>query len=245
MQGVRSNAENHTSIFQKNEAATRAALIDPVLRALGWDTSNVQMVEPEKSLGNELRVDYLLKDPAGKPYLVIEAKCLGSTLDKYGYVGKILGYALTLNVQTVCITDGISRHIHSNLQQGKSEPIAFTFTENTLLAAANQLVQWLDAAQCGHGLTSAVLRPVAFPKHEALPSAIPNGKPTQVVKQQIKLKKLPPDSSKFIEPGPSGFSVFAAGPETQGATVAKWRGEANQNVEGYFTGGMPFSAGNQ
>ncbi|HEX8504388.1 MAG TPA: hypothetical protein VF630_03390 [Hymenobacter sp.] len=149
---VQTNAETNANIFRKNEAATRAALIEPVLRALGWDTANVEMVEPEKTLSNELRIDYLLNDSGGKPWIVIEAKCLGSSLDKYGYVGKILGYALTLNVHTVCITDGITWHLHTQLQHGKPEPIVFSLVEDDWLTAANELIRWLDAAQGGHGL---------------------------------------------------------------------------------------------
>ena len=152
LQHVQAVAQTNANIFRKNEAATRAALIDPVLRALGWDTANVQMVEPEKTLSNELRIDYLLNDPTGQPWVVIEAKCLGSSLDKYGYVGKILGYALTLNVHTVCITDGITWHLHTHLQHGKSEPVVFCLLETDLLPAANELIRWLDAAQAGHGI---------------------------------------------------------------------------------------------
>ena len=152
LQHVQAVAQADANIFRKNEAATRAALIDPVLRALGWDTANVQMVEPEKTLSNELRIDYLLNDPTGQPWVVIEAKCLGSSLDKYGYVGKILGYALTLNVHTVCITDGITWHLHTHLQHGKSEPVVFSLLETDLLPAANELIRWLDAAQAGHGI---------------------------------------------------------------------------------------------
>ena len=152
LQHIQAIAQTNANIFRKNEAATRAALIDPVLRALGWDTANVQMVEPEKTLSNELRIDYLLNDPTGQPWVVIEAKCLGSSLDKYGYVGKILGYALTLNVHTVCITDGITWHLHTHLQHGKSEPVVFSLLETDLLPAANELIRWLDAAQARHGI---------------------------------------------------------------------------------------------
>ncbi|GAB3240775.1 hypothetical protein GCM10027346_35410 [Hymenobacter seoulensis] len=54
LQTVLSSAKGNTDLLRKNEAATRAALIDPILRALGWDTANVQMVEPEKTIGGEL-----------------------------------------------------------------------------------------------------------------------------------------------------------------------------------------------
>jgi hypothetical protein len=196
LQQVQANAEANASIFQKNEAATRAALIDPLLRALGWDTANVRMVEPEKTLGNELRIDYLLHDAAGKPWAVIEAKCLGSSLDKYGYVGKILGYPLTLNVQTVCITDGVTWHLHTHLQHGKPEPIVFTLTKNDFLAAANELLHWLDAAQAGHGL--GLLPPnapqVSEPPAAAFPPTMQQGA-TKARQQPKKLKETPTATS--------------------------------------------------
>ncbi|WP_310395837.1 hypothetical protein [Hymenobacter sp.] len=199
---MHANATANAGIFQKNEAATRAALIEPVLRALGWDTANVRMVEPEKSLGNELRVDYLLNDVAGKPYLVIEAKCLGSSLDKYGYVGKILGYALSLDVQTVCITDGIHWHIHSNLQKGKAEPITFTLTEQAFLPAATQLIQWLDAAHGGHGLMPLPGYEPVSPEKEP-PSLIEATSKTATVRKvsskQPKKKKPVTPSLDFID----------------------------------------------
>ncbi|MGI4760500.1 MAG: hypothetical protein ACRYF0_07335 [Janthinobacterium lividum] len=63
--------------MSKNEAATRAVLIDPVLRALGWDTTNLLLVEPERTVENKQSLDYVLKDRSGKIQSVIEAKKLG------------------------------------------------------------------------------------------------------------------------------------------------------------------------
>ncbi|WP_139924687.1 hypothetical protein [Hymenobacter sp. DG01] len=155
LQSVRLSAENNATLLRKNEAATRAALIDPILRALGWDTANVQMVEPERTIGGELRVDYLLHNAAGKPQVVVEAKCLGASLDKHGYVSKVLGYALGFKVQTVFITDGMQWHCYSNLHKGNTEATIFSLAEDDLLTAALQLIQWLDAAQSGHGIVEA------------------------------------------------------------------------------------------
>ena len=156
LHAVCTSAGANADLLRKNEAATRAALIDPVLRALGWDTADVRMVEPEKTIGGELRVDYLLHDATGKPRLVVEAKCLGASLDKHGYVSKVLGYALGFKVQTVFITDGLSWHCYSNLHKGNTEAVTFTLTEHDLLPACLQLIQWLDAAQSGHGIALPV-----------------------------------------------------------------------------------------
>lgn len=186
---VRANAETNAPLLRKNEAATRAALIDPVLRILGWDTANMQMVEPEKTIGGDLRVDYLLRDAAGNPRLVIEAKCLDASLDKHGYVSKVLGYALGFKVQTVFITDGLSWHCYSNLHKGNTEAITFSLTDN-LLPAALHLIQWLDAAQSGYGI------------HVATPSVPEVAVVSPVVIKATEQPKLPKEAveqTEFVE----------------------------------------------
>ncbi len=67
-----------SSEFEKSEVLTRYALVDPMLRALGWDTEDPAQIRPEFSTetGNP---DYaLLWD--GKPYVMVEAKALGKDL---------------------------------------------------------------------------------------------------------------------------------------------------------------------
>ena len=43
---------SHTAALQRNEAQTRLALIDPLLRALDWDVSDPGMVTPEYPVEN-------------------------------------------------------------------------------------------------------------------------------------------------------------------------------------------------
>jgi hypothetical protein len=184
LQTVKASAEANAPLLRKNEAATRAALIDPVLRALGWDTANVRMIEPERTIGSELRVDYLLHDAAANPRLVVEAKCLNASLDKHGYVSKVLGYALGFKVQTVFITDGLQWHCYSNLHKGNTEAITFSL-EDDLLSAALHLIQWLDAAQSGHGvMTNAAIAdatPITapMPQKKAVLKAKPSAESTE------------------------------------------------------------------
>ncbi len=47
---IKDSANQYQGTLKKNEASTRAVLIDPVLRELGWDTANTYMVEVEKTL---------------------------------------------------------------------------------------------------------------------------------------------------------------------------------------------------
>ena len=64
-----------------NEIRTRMALIDPLLTALGWKTSDPSIVMPEFDAGGE-KPDYALLGSNGTPVAFIEAKHLGVTLGK-------------------------------------------------------------------------------------------------------------------------------------------------------------------
>ncbi len=64
--------------MQDNETRTRMALIDPLLIALGWDTSDPALVIPEYASNG--RADYALLGSDGNPAAFIEAKRLGEGL---------------------------------------------------------------------------------------------------------------------------------------------------------------------
>ena len=75
---LRGRIDRHGNALRESEALTRYALIDPLLRELGWDTEDPDVVVPEYSSGGG-RVDYaLLAD--SKPVMMIEAKKLGTSL---------------------------------------------------------------------------------------------------------------------------------------------------------------------
>ena len=70
--------DRHGPALRQSEALTRYALIDPLLRELGWNTSNPDMVIPEYRSGNG-RADYALMNN-GSPAMMVEAKSLGTPL---------------------------------------------------------------------------------------------------------------------------------------------------------------------
>ena len=81
------------------ETHTRYAFVDPIIRALGWDTSDPSKCHPEycrpyngQSIGNSRRVDYAMFGEADSgaigqwqavPAIIIEAKAVGTTLERY------------------------------------------------------------------------------------------------------------------------------------------------------------------
>jgi hypothetical protein len=172
-------AQQHQALLSKNEAATRAALINPVLQALGWDISDMRMVEPESTVQNKQSLDYVLKSRDGAILAVVEAKKLGEPLDKLGHVGALIGYAFSLKPSRFFITDGLHWHCYSP-GHSQFEPVAILkLNQENLLSTGLQLLQLLDAAHGGHGVaettqnqlsksTSLLAKAVAKPKEAAV-----------------------------------------------------------------------------
>lgn len=65
---VRDRIQNYQEELQNNEMLTRYVLINPVLRALGWDTKDSNKVVPEI-------------------LIMTEAKALGTDIDKFNEAG--------------------------------------------------------------------------------------------------------------------------------------------------------------
>ena len=74
---LKERIEQHRDVLNGNETATRYALIDPLLTALGWDLSDPKQVQTEYSTGDG-RADYAMfsHGDTNAPRLVIEAKKL-------------------------------------------------------------------------------------------------------------------------------------------------------------------------
>ena len=95
----------HGASLRENETRTRMALIDPLLQALGWDTSDPTMVAPEYSAGNG-RADYALLGDAMNPVAFIEAKHFGEPLERPQHEDQLFTYALRQQVKFAALTDG-------------------------------------------------------------------------------------------------------------------------------------------
>ena len=92
----------HGATLRQNETRTRMALIDPLLAALGWDTSDPELVTPE-FISNG-RADYALLKPGGKPLALVEAKKLGEPLENHRM--QMLNYANASGIEYAGLTDG-------------------------------------------------------------------------------------------------------------------------------------------
>ncbi len=103
---LRGRIREHRQVLESNETRTRMALIDPLLRALGWDTENPAQVLPEYESGSGKpgeRADYALMGE-GKPKAVIEAKKLRESLANHR--GQMVNYANMAGIPYAGLTDG-------------------------------------------------------------------------------------------------------------------------------------------
>ena len=80
---LRERVQSYGDELRRSEVLTRYALIDPLLRELGWNTEDPGIVTPEYSVdiynGGTARADYALTHN-GNPLMLVEAKKLGEPL---------------------------------------------------------------------------------------------------------------------------------------------------------------------
>ena len=116
-------AQKHIADFQPNppkgrvqadapvnnhETSTRYMVIDPVLRALGWDLSDpaecvVEYAVARRAHYPATRVDYVLKDGAGKPAIAIEAKRIDVESDDEDALEQMERYLQDIPTATVAV----------------------------------------------------------------------------------------------------------------------------------------------
>jgi Restriction Enzyme Adenine Methylase Associated/Type I restriction enzyme R protein N terminus (HSDR_N) len=95
------------------EENTKHALIEPVLKALGWNVEDLDEVRCEyKFKQADNPVDYALF-ANGNLRLFVEAKALGENLDKPAVQSQIMGYAGVAGVAWIVVTDGNQYRIYN------------------------------------------------------------------------------------------------------------------------------------
>ena len=99
---LRERIDEHRGALTQSETLTRYALIDPMLRELGWDTDDPALVVPEYKSGSG-SADYALLDK-GKPRMMLEAKKLGTQLQDAVVQG--IQYCLMEGTPYFALTDG-------------------------------------------------------------------------------------------------------------------------------------------
>lgn len=144
---IQESANLYKSTLNRNEAATRAVLVDPILRSLGWETANTGMVEVEKPMG-QVRADYALLDGNTDTRIIVEAKSLGTNLNQNKLVMDLVNYAFSFGLSDVFLTDGLIWQHFDRFQPGKMEPSkTLNLVSDNAVECAAYFVQHLDAAK--------------------------------------------------------------------------------------------------
>ena len=115
---LREKMKDHTSDLSKSEAMTRYVLIDPLLAALGWDTSDPPQVQPEYETGAG-EADYVLLKADGTPAVFVEAKSLDSPLSKGLRQG--INYCVEKGTRYFAITNGRKWAVYNIYREGTIE----------------------------------------------------------------------------------------------------------------------------
>ena len=138
-------ANDADALLERGEAATRQAAVDPVLRALGWDTSNLDEVDPEYSDRSGGKVDYGLRH-GSRVLAFVEAKAAGTNLDRE--LEQLLRYVFSEGVTLAALTDGLEWWLYLPMAPGRGwEQRRFArinFREQDAVAAASQLHRFLN-----------------------------------------------------------------------------------------------------
>ena len=108
----------HGATLRENETRTRMALIDPLLQALGWDTSEPAVVLPEYDVSGR-KADYALLDGGGRPSATVEAKKLGEPLASHRM--QMLNYSNASGVEYAGLTDGDRWELYEVFKRGQLE----------------------------------------------------------------------------------------------------------------------------
>ena len=137
---LKSRIQRHRAYLQGSELRTRQVLIDPLLRALGWDVEIPDEVQLEFT-GTGGRLDYVLM-LAGSPVALIEAKRLGSQLEDA--VDQLISYKMdpkSVGVGLVAWTNGNEWVFWQTPARRRREAVQISASDS--FKTAYRLANWL------------------------------------------------------------------------------------------------------
>lgn len=175
LQTVAQTATVHAAYLTGNEAATRAALVEPVLRALGWEIANPAMVRPAASPGAPFM--YQLCDETGAVRVVVGT----------GHAGFVFspdtdaGFArLAQSAPAFFATNGNEWQQFVRAASGELMPgpvVTVSGDAQALTQTASYLVRQMDAAHFWSGAHTGevvVSAPLVIPAVPASPRLAPD-----------------------------------------------------------------------
>lgn len=147
---LRKHVDDHGDALRQSEALTRYVLIDPLLRELGWNTADPDMVRPEFSASGGW-ADYALHNN-GKLVMMLEAKKLDT--DLRDAVSQGITYCLEKGTKYFSVTDGIRWEIyetHKPVPIDDKRIISFDLKGTSVAEAClKALALWRPGVISGH-----------------------------------------------------------------------------------------------
>ena len=214
--GIRGRIDAHGPAFRRSEAQTRYALIDPLLRELGWDTQNPNLVVPEYNSGNG-RADYALLN-GGKPAMMVEAKSLDTPLQ--GVVAQGIQYCLMEGTGHFSVTDGRRWEIyetHKAVPIDEKRIVSFDLQGQPASEACLQaLVLWRPSVQAGRVGPGCAPVVVGIPSQPTQPEPPQPPPPPPPMHDWTSLLELEPESG---DSNPIGLMF----PDGSTSDLASWR----------------------
>lgn len=144
---LRKCAETHKEYLANNEAATRACLVDPVLRILGWDVSDPEQVRVEYKVEGKSADYALLRD--GKPHILIEAKSLGAKIKEDFW--QLAVYAARTGAALGVMTNGDEWVFLDPTDTSRPKRASVKLLSQEIRSLTLDLVTHLDAAEGARG----------------------------------------------------------------------------------------------
>ena len=147
---LRERIDSHRDALRQSEALTRYALIDPLLREMGWDTEDPGMVVPEYRSGSG-SADYALIGN-GRPVMMVEAKKLGTPL-RDQVLAQGINYCLMEGTNHFAVTDGSNWEIyetHRPVPIDQKRVVEFNLTGSSAAETClKALALWRPSVQSG------------------------------------------------------------------------------------------------
>ena len=145
---LRGRMDAHGDALRQSEALTRYALIDPLLRELGWDTADPAQVVPEYRVPNNQMADYVLL-ANGAPVIVVESKKLDEPLRGGKALDQGILYCAHTSSGYFLLTDGRRWELY---EASKTVPrISFDLkSQSPAEACLEALALWQPSVASGH-----------------------------------------------------------------------------------------------
>ena len=214
---LKERIEQHKDVLSKNETATRYALIDPLLTALGWDLSDPRQVQTEYSIGDG-RADYAMLSGRNTPEIVIEAKKLDRPISDG--IKQSISYCTEDGIKYFVVTNGrdwAAYETHKVVPVTDKQIIDFSLTDPTRPTVMKMLWLWRGNFESESPIVPVVPdRPVSQQAATSAPQPAAAAPPPSVQQPD---RGIPLDEFSPGKGPPPAALLFSGGTKK---SIAKW-----------------------